>query len=203
MSASLHDTIILRYLAITHPSLPATSSKPKSNLRAEDLRRLLNSGKIRPSSAFWSQVFALEASFLAIQNENNDSDSPSPSPSEISGVRAVLELIYHRWRSSSSDKWASSSSTAEGEVEAGLAYGEWLLAVAGDGAAASKVARSAFSSVDNDPEMKDRVENRWNEVLVKAQESQSGIAPTDADAEEEEDDGEVEIRMVLDQKLPV
>lgn len=83
-------------------------------------------------------------------------------------------------------------------MEAGLAYGEWLLAVAGDGAAASKVARSAFSSVDNDPEMKDRVENRWNEVLVKAQESQSGIAPTDADAEEEEDDGEVEIRMVLD-----
>lgn len=93
--------------------------------------------------------------------------------SELQGVRAILELIYTRWRDSftvplraKGSAISSTQATGKVQAEAGLCYAEWLLLVAEDGAAASKVIRGALASCISEPALRDDVERRWSDTLA-------------------------------------
>lgn len=170
-STTLHDTVLLRYLALIHPALPASYSSSTSSIssfpRRDDLIRILTSGKTRPSGGFWGEAFEVEATMLDAAPTSDDEGTKR----ETHGVRAVLEAIYNRWRDSSSrpsrhTTGSSSSLTSkQPNAQAGLRYAEWLLCVMGDGKAASNVIRTTLATSREFRE-KDEVERRWSEVLT-------------------------------------
>lgn len=191
-STELHDSILLRYLAIIHPTLPTvkkspgTSSKSSSvtRPRLDDLVRVLGSGEVRPSAHFWSPAFDLEASLLDPAPGQNDGEAMETQHDalELKGVRAILEILYVRWRDSFTDRGQSSSPHVVGaaggrgrvQTDAGLRYAEWLLRVADDGATASTVIQGALAVCSSEPTLRDEVERRWGDVLA-AHEAASAV----------------------------
>jgi hypothetical protein len=196
--------VLLRYLALIHPTLSASSSSSTSSTpsfpRRDDLAQILTSGKTRPSTGFWKDAFDVEAQLLDASSAEND----EAIQREIHGVRAVLEVIYTRWRDcfsghtrrtkgSSTPASLSTSPYMQPRAQAGLRYAEWLLHVMDDWRAASNVIRTTLATSQEFVE-KDEIERRWNEVLAAHEAEAAGATSTGADPEI----GEQVVAMVVD-----
>ena len=176
-SRTLHDAVLLRYLDLVHPTLSASTSSTSFFPRRDDLIKTLTSGRTRPSTGFWREAFEIEASMLDASAENDEAFQR-----EAHGVRAVLEIIYNRWRDSSSGplrgaKGSSVTSSMQPNAQAGLRYAEWLLLVMDDGKAASNVIRTTLATSREFAE-KDEIEKRWTEVLAAHEAEVAGARST-------------------------
>lgn len=184
-SSSLHDAILLRRLGLIHSSLCSDESvSPRGTPLKDDLTSLLNSGKARPSSAFWAKAFDVETRILA-----TNKDSEEHEDQRIRTTRDVLALIHSRW--------AESTSRVDGGAEAGLTYANWLVRVAKDGAAASKVIQSVLAACNNGAGSdREDVERRWGEALSELEKERTGSSTmTERALEEGEMDVDIDIEI--------
>ncbi len=136
---TLHTSLLLHYIQQTHPHL--SPSERRTNLGSI----LLNDF---PSSSFFRPAFTFESSLPAT--------SSTSSPTEGAGtkdIKAILQLIFERWR------------MVKGEEQvAGRAWAEWLVRN-GLGDEASRVVRTLVVGAGRRSVEREELERWWNRVL--------------------------------------